>query len=316
MKTAYITTSYICNQKCSFCPCTTAEKRTGEPKLSDLKEIARRLIEDNGIEHIVVSGGEPTLFSGFIDFMEYICKLKTKRVTVLSTSERFSDYTFLHEFATRVNLEKVDVISTIHSQNVSEHENINGLKGSFERTINGLLGLNRVGIKCTVKHCITKLNYKDLADFYCFVSSTFPEAVDVQFCSIDYCSIPKERLSDEMLSFPDLEPYFEEMFDIYLSHVENGSLRKLYCIYMPLCSADPYYWDYFSKNAGEYDSYVSISKESKYTNSSNQSVIGTFATECEQCTVKTICPGTYKSAFDAYGNLIVKAYEENDEQSI
>lgn len=308
MGTAYIAISYICNQRCSFCPCSKEEKRYREAKLEELEANVNDIIAHSLIDGIVVSGGEPTLYSGFIDFIEFLCD-KNLKITILSTSERFSDKGFVKKFASRIDVGQVEVLSTIHSHLSEQHEQINGTGGSFERTIYGLSNLNAEGIHTTVKHCITRENYKDLKKFYEFVDSRFAQAVDIQMCSIDYCGITPEEYSRHMLRFPELEPYFEELFDCYMERKEQGNLRHMYCINMPLCSADPFYWEFFAQKPDGYSAYASAQDSGGVSASSNVTKdVDTFGKMCKECKAESICPGTYRSAFELFGDQIIKKY--------
>ena len=308
MSIGYIAISYLCNQKCSFCPCSNEEKKYREPELEDLKISVNNMINQSNINGIVVSGGEPTLYKYFIDFLSFLCEKKLK-ITILSTSERFSDKNFLKDFVNQINVDKINVISTIHSHIAEQHEGINGTCNSFERTISGLLNLNSAGIHTTVKHCITRENFKDLCKFYEFIESNFPESVDIQICSIDYCGLKPKEYDKQMLVFPDLQPYFDEMFDCYMEKINKGNLRHMYCINMPLCSADPYYWDFFAQKPEGYSAYAAASDEGDVkTNCVVNRDVDTFGKVCEECKVESICAGTYKTAFELFGDRIVEKY--------
>lgn len=308
MKTAYIAISYLCNQKCSFCPCSKEEKEYPVPELNELKVNVKKIIDSCGIDSIVVSGGEPTLYTHFIDFIKFLCE-KNLRITILSTSERFSDEKFLNHFISQIDTDKINIISTIHSHIAEQHEEINGTHRSFERTIRGLINLNSAGVHTTVKHCITRENFTDLCRFYEFIESQFPESVDIQMCSIDYCGIKPDEYDKHMLRFPELEPYFEEMFDSFIARKEKGNERHMYCINMPLCSADPYYWDFFAQKPDGYYAYASAAhKGDVYTENVVSRDVDTFGDICRECKVESICAGTYKSAFELFGDKIVQKY--------
>ena len=314
MSTAYIAVSYICNQKCSFCPCGKEEKKYSEPSWENLTQTVDTILADSDIDSIVVSGGEPTLYSRFIDFLCFLCEKTLKSITILSTSERFSNPDFIQKLRENVDLTRINVISTLHSHLAEEHEGINLTPGSFERTIKSLKNLQKIGVKATVKHCITKDNYKALKSFFEFVDGCFDEDIDMQLCSIDYLGIPEKNREEQMLPFPKIAPYLEEMFDAYLARTEAGSKRMLYCIYMPLCAADPYYWDYFMKNPGGYSAFASSADHGEvYMASHENNDVGAFSKKCEACIVREICSGTYRSAFVSFGGRIVEPYIDEED---
>lgn len=310
MSTGYIAISYICNQFCSFCPCSKAERKYPFTLLDDLKKTVDEMIVSSCIDSIVVSGGEPTLHPEFIPFIRYLNE-KGLKVTILSNAERFDDDRLIANFVKSVAIDKVNVITTIHSQLRDQHESINGSVGSFTRTVNGLKKLVGNGVHVTVKHCLTRLNYKDLTEFYRFIDSEFDQAVDIQLCSIDYCGLTDENKYDHMVVFPDLAEYMENMFDAYISDKEKGSSRKLYCINMPLCSCDPYYWDYFAQKSEGYSGYSAPTSEGKSSYSENsEKNVGTFGISCKECLAESICAGTYYTAFKYFGDSIIKKYEK------
>lgn len=311
MKTSYIAIGYACNQKCRFCPCSKEEASYPLIPGADLERIVQEILKDRQTEHIVISGGEPTLHPYLGELLHTITS-NGIRVTVLSNSERFSDDAFTSRLLSLAETERLSVITTLHSQDGAEHEWVNQTDGSFRRTIRGLQNLRKGGIHVTVKHCITRLNYRDLKKFYETINRLFDEQVDIQICSIDYCGLTEENKFDQMVVFPELAPYLEEMFDACLLDRENGSRRHVYCIHMPLCSADPCYWDFFAGATEGYSSYASPDDSGtpllSYEVEKNT---GTFAEECTKCKVKEICAGTYQTAFSYFGNRIVAHYPED-----
>ena len=279
------------------------------PSLEELKQTIEIMITESGMDSIVVSGGEPTIHPEFCEFIKFLCEKKIN-VTVLSNSEKFSQTDFLNKFLIMADPRYVEIITTIHSQVAVDHERVNGSAGSFERSIQGLRCLQSNGFHVTVKHCITKENYKDLFDFYNFVENTFPQDVDMQICSIDYCGLADDTKYDYMVVFPDLEPYFEKMFDQYMADIDSGSVRHLYCINMPLCSMDPYYWDFVAPKAKTYGKYAApTSTGESDVMAGEESFLGTFGKACERCKVEMICAGTYRTAFNYFGDRIIKPYE-------
>lgn len=305
MKRAYLAICYLCNENCLFCPCSQKEKT--EKMITDIQELIHtvNLLETQGITDVTISGGEPTLHPHFVELVKYI-QQKGMDITILTNSERFHDNVFLLNFIREIDVNRIKIITTLHSSEANEHEQANQTKGSFERSVKGLLSLSDYGVRIIIKHCVTKANYKDLKDFYMFIDSTFKLNVDVQLCSIDYCGIPKNQLINEMLSFVDLRPYLEEVFDYHISMKDKGFNRNLYCINMPLCSSDVIYWDYFSKKRKVmYNAYKDPHNEKMVSISNNVGINDTF---CENCKAKSICSGTYYTAFEAFKDRIIKPF--------
>ncbi len=305
MKSAYIAICYACNERCRFCPCTASEKK--EKKyidFSEIKNIVDSLSKDD-FDNITISGGEPTLHSDFIGIVRYI-QHKNINVTVLSNSERFSNKYFIEQMEKNIQMTQLRVITTLHSYIEEHHQFANCTPGSFKRTLAGLRNLIGCGVKVTIKHCITKENYMELPEFYDFCKYYFESDIDIQFCSIDYCGMTSEQAKTEMLSFYDLKPYLERTFDKNVEDIKCGDKRRLYCINMPLCACDVYYWNYLSKRTEKmYDGYTDPNKKTVKKISDN---VGVLHEVCKDCKVMDICQGTYITAFKRFGSKIVRPY--------
>jgi len=305
MSNAYLAINYNCNENCLFCPCSKREKQN--KMITPLEELKTSVdsAAANGITDLTISGGEPTLHPGLTELVRYIQE-KEIGVTLLSNSERFSDETFLRFFLSGLNTEKIKVITTLHSGVAAEHELANLTRGSFSRTVDGLQKLSDNGVRIIIKHCITKANYRDLNAFYRTCDSLFAENIDIQLCSIDYCGITKERLGDEMLTFMELRPYLENLFDLHLAQKVTGNRRQLYCINMPLCSCDVYYWSYIPSRRWKMYSVYKDPHRADLVDAKNN--VGISKEYCKNCKAVSLCRGTYFSAFDAFGDRIIKPF--------
>lgn len=307
-KTAYLAIDYICNENCKFCPCSKNEKKIGI--ITPINELMSSVehFKQNNIEQIVISGGEPTLHP---KLSELICCIQKSgiKVILLSNSELFSNEKFFNKFTNKVDTSKITVITTLHSHIADEHEEANQTSNSFKRSLTGLLNLCNVDANIIVKHCITKHNYQNLTDFYAFCDEYFPEKVTLQMCGIDYCGITRNQMEKEVLSFIDLKPYLESMFDVHICRQEEGSLRNLYTINIPLCAADVYYWNvknFMRKKASKIYHAYKDPRHSFVVDVENN--VSTCSGVCEACKAISVCIGTYKTAFDAFGGRIIRPY--------
>lgn len=307
MKNAYLAICYICNEFCTYCPCGTGKRDKDSITTFDALKEKIDFMKEDGVDHITISGGEPTIHPDFSEIVKYICSAGMN-VTILSNGEHFSDDDLFQKITDEWDHKMVRVITTIHSQDCKKHEEANRKKGSFNRTIAGLKRIEGLGIKVIIKHCITRENFRELVPFYKFICDEFSEETDIQLCSIDYVGIPSERLQDERLTFPEIRPYLEAVFDCDIASLSN---RKLYCINIPLCSCDPYYWKYIPvRRSKMYDAYSDPTRSAVVNVDDN---VATDERYCGDCAVKSICNGAYKTAFTNYGAPMVKPYNKESD---
>lgn len=313
MKNAYLAICYACNEDCKFCPCSKKEKN--KKMLTDINELKKTVdeFEQDGVTDITISGGEPTLHPNLSILIAYIQSKKIK-VTVLSNGERFCDSNFIKQFIEDVNIDLLKIITTLHGSNPLEHEIANRSRGSFDRTIKGLHNLIENGVKVIIKHCITKENYRKLLDFYEYCDQEFLANVDIQLCSIDYSGIPKEELDAQKLSFREVKPFLEEVFDYHKSQKEGGNVRKLYCINIPLCSCDVFYWNYFTFRKKKMYSKYKDPRNKEIENISDN--VGIHTEYCKGCKAIDLCNGTYYTAFDVVGKELIQPLREKESRNI
>lgn len=300
---SYIAIGYACNQNCKGCPIKEKEKINFS--LDELKMKIDEIAESSD-KIVTLSGGEPTVHPAFLDIVNYMME-KDLYVTILTNAERFSDKTFVNEFYEKIKIDHIRIITTIHSSEVAVHEEQNGKPDSFTKTINGLNNLFMKGINITIKHCVSKMNYNNTEEFLSFIDDTFHPSVDIQLWGLDYSGLDRESAKKLFIPFREMQEKLEKAFDKYFSIYEKNG-RKISVHNIPLCAADPIYWNLFVKpqDVEAYGKYY----DPKNTLSDFRDDSGCYSQECKSCYVNEICMGTYKSAFEYFGDYIVNKIDE------
>ncbi|MHB0998487.1 MAG: radical SAM protein [Armatimonadota bacterium] len=149
-----------CNQKCSYCYVDSSYlhgKTWQEPSLENIKEIAHKLKTVNP-RYIIISGGEPLLRLDLVDILNIIQSIIGCPVRI-NTNGTLLDKSKCREL---IPLIKCMLIS-LDGSCAEIHDSITGIKGSFDKTINGIKILKAEGMQeIVISPTIHKHNLHDL----------------------------------------------------------------------------------------------------------------------------------------------------------
>ena len=153
----------LCNQKCIYCeighniPSSTNDSLTVEDLIWIIDEMAL-----NKIPKISFNGGEPFLFDGIIDLVEYAgnknirCSITTNGMTAYELNE--SELNILKKF-------KADINISIDSFQENIQSFTRGTPAALENALKSINRLSEKGIPVTILTAISKYNYHDLYNF-------------------------------------------------------------------------------------------------------------------------------------------------------
>ncbi|MBQ4570361.1 MAG: radical SAM protein [Bacilli bacterium] len=301
MVNLYFAIIYGCNQKCLGCPCGKNSFKGQKLSLDDIKTKIKPFIDKNERIYVTLSGGEPLLHDEIFDILDYF-KENNIYTTILTNAEKLYDIKFAYELSKHIDKNRFQIITTIHSSGAETHESQNLSKGSFNKSINGLLNIHYYGIKIVIKHCITKVNYKDTSNFIKLMDELFDPSVAFELWGIDYCGLTKENALSLYVDYKELKTYLEIALDYY---IETQSLynRKLTLHNIPLCWVDPYYWNLFNL-VNQNKNYNYYGDPTFNTNNVIDNA-GKYSTRCKKCDVYEICSGAYKTLFEYFGDDVV-----------
>lgn len=150
----------LCNLNCKYCYNywkKNNENLTGIEAFNPLKTL-KQYMKNVKCNEVTFSGGEPTTnFKELLDCIMYL-KARNKKVTIITN-------------ATLLDSEKIDLLAklkvdlleiTINSYKKEIHEKLNGIKGSFEKSIQTIKYAKSKGIEVVVPIVITRYNVKEI----------------------------------------------------------------------------------------------------------------------------------------------------------
>jgi radical SAM protein with 4Fe4S-binding SPASM domain len=220
-----------CNLKCKYC--YNYWKKENE-NVSDIqkynpKKTLKQFSKYVAYDGVTFSGGEPTTnFEELLDCVMY-AKARNKRVTIITNANLLDS-----EKIKILSKLKVDLFEiTINSYNKEIHENINGIKGSFDKSINAIKEIQNNGIEVVVPIVVTKYNVNDIEKTLEFLHSLGIKRIMINRYNIggNGCNEYNDILPD----FKDLKNAYEKCQKFAEKY--NTKLYSLVCT--PYCVLDP-----------------------------------------------------------------------------
>ncbi|OGS22901.1 MAG: hypothetical protein A2252_07430 [Elusimicrobia bacterium RIFOXYA2_FULL_39_19] len=142
--------TYKCNAKCGFCDRWKNENII-ESELTKEKIINLAVEMKNlGVQRVNFTGGEPFLKKGVFEIIKYY-RAQGMQVSANSNGILLEKY---FEEIKNSNISSIKV--SIDSPFADVHDEIRGIKGAYEKAINGLLKLKEAGISIGLGAVITK----------------------------------------------------------------------------------------------------------------------------------------------------------------
>lgn len=124
---------YKCNFRCPFCWFNTKwkemEKLNRYLSVEEMVEVWKRIYDKYGECHIMITGGEPSLYPNFIDIIYELSKIHTVKVT----SQLSGDY---YAFAEKIDPKRVNLDMNFHP-----------LESKFEEFVGKVLALKKRGFQ-------------------------------------------------------------------------------------------------------------------------------------------------------------------------
>ena len=309
MKTLFVSPSYVCNEKCAFCPCHKEARRYTPIPVELIKDSIDKALEKNKIEMILISGGEPTLYKDLADLINFIHRVGLK-IGILSNSKKFASKVFFDSFINKVGND-FELTTAFHSHIAEEHDAITGINGSFEQSLQGINNLIDAGVNVTIKHVINGVSYLKLPKYAEWIFSTFPDYVSWVICNMDLCGEALNNNVISAVSFEKSKKNLESALDVVIKKHNNNRHRNVSVFNTPLCCIDPFYWNFLKK----YESEESMSALLLPSADKNVSPVirydlkgdgGANFTPCYECKVKEICPGTWRKTAIYFGEKMFK----------
>jgi MoaA/NifB/PqqE/SkfB family radical SAM enzyme len=134
-----------CNLKCNHCCFNCSPKQTNCLEVKRLKDIIQKA-DDNNLDVIDFSGGEPTLYDNFQEILLYTLSKKFKIISVASNLVNIDSFKDILSNLSIKDKERLFFRLGIDGHNEETHDWLRG-NGAFNTLMNGISTLKSNGIK-------------------------------------------------------------------------------------------------------------------------------------------------------------------------
>jgi len=295
---------YHCNNKCIHCVVdpvrqkimdNNSKQNLNTQEVLDLISDAK----DNGVNTIVLTGGEITIRK---DFKKILTHAADKGLKVnIQTNGRFFSQKQHSEFM--VDLPGLFFIIALHGPTAQIHDMITQEKGSFQETVDAIINLREINKEIALKIVISNFNHNNLFETVLFAKNfdvnefniVFPHALDFEeklFKKV----VPKYYLlKDEIIQSANFSE--KEHFPISFETIP-------YCI----CPDSQAFWkrncDLLSKAIQNTESRQNALELEKYLLNWNEirPKMKEKWENCIKCVFNLLCEGPWKEYVQYYGH--------------
>lgn len=177
MNTEILRVTDKCNQKCLFC---NFSEKLPFLSLVNLKCKIDKLIE-SGVEEIIFSGGEPTIYPHILSGIQYAKKKGIKHIEIQSNGLFLANLLRVKKYK-EIGLDLAFL--SILSHKPAIHDYLTQIPGSFSKIIQAVKNLLSVKIRTRINIVINKKNYQHLLSLTQFIHLNFKDIESIDFSFI------------------------------------------------------------------------------------------------------------------------------------
>lgn len=159
LATAYLHITNVCNLNCIGCY-SFDRTRNCKDKLTfeNIKHILNEL-HDNGVENLVISGGEPTIRNDLVDIVAYAKSIGIERIQVITNGTRYD------EEKIKKLKEYIDVLAVSIDGYSQENPRFIRDEGIFSKVISFIEGARDQGLTVSILPTLHRFNIEHIEEY-------------------------------------------------------------------------------------------------------------------------------------------------------
>lgn len=255
-----------CNSQCVMCP---QPPSNDPPDLHDINQRVLSLIKRDSLQHIGITGGEPTVvLEQLRQTLAYLqSRFPDVFISLLTNGRRFRDFDVARQVVAAKNKKCLFCIP-LYADNDIQHDAIVGVSGAFQDTVQGFYNLYRLGRRIEIRIVVMQQNFARLTAIAEFIYRNLPFVAHIAFMGMEYTGEAEQHLDDLWI---DPQEYSQQLYEAVWHLHRRGMNVSVYNI--PLCLLAEPLWR-FARDS------ISAWKKN-------------FLEQCDACSVKERCGGVF-----------------------
>ncbi|HZN55597.1 MAG TPA: radical SAM protein, partial [Candidatus Polarisedimenticolaceae bacterium] len=209
--TAQFELTFRCNHLCTFCYNSPEGRR--EMTTPEIFETLRK-VSEFGVLYLTLTGGEALCHKDFFKIAAEGRRLGMA-LRIYSNGYLLADKAMTKRVA---DLKPLEVEVSVHGAVAETHEALTRIKGSFQKTVQGIRNMREAGIKVEMKCPITKLNQHELFEIR--------DLADSLGCNMTFDAVitPKDDGSLEPLALRPDDEFLQKYWGEWYLDLHHGRL--------------------------------------------------------------------------------------------
>lgn len=228
-KRSIIIVGYPCNLKCRICY-IDYEKEMAEKTTDKIKEEIL-FSKKKGCEIIAFDGGEPTIRRDIFELANFAKEQEFKVIRIQTNAVKLADMSFTKKLVdSGVNFFKV----SIHGHNAEIQDYISRVEGSFDKIVEGIKNLKKLGQSVEANIVINKANYRFLPQIVAYLIGLGISKFCITFIQLKGNALM--NVDSTAIRLSKVIPYLKNALDI----TEDTNLDYCTTVNIPLCFMKDY----------------------------------------------------------------------------
>src|SRR5271157_2130602 len=179
-----------CNYRCVYCRTGNEGAQYSELPMADYLRLVRIFV-GLGIEKVRLTGGEPLLRKGLVDFVRQLAKLRTRSGEPLDLALTTNGHLLEDLAAPLKDAGLTRITVSMDAVDPATFARITRVPGSFERVVRGVRAAQRAGLDPVKANCVLLRGFND-DQIVPFAKFARDEGVIVRF--IEFMPLEEDRL--------------------------------------------------------------------------------------------------------------------------